>query len=585
MKRLHTTLLVSAITLALLAACSKNSLRAKQAQAEPNAAASQAGAGSAAESEKLDKIVVFGSRIKSDAQATSFPASTVDPRAQNERKPEAAAPAPVATEQQMAPPATLSPSVALVAPKPESALGENYADSENSDVFRTAEAPVSTFSVDVDTGSYTNVRRMLKQGYLPPRDAVRPEEFINYFDYGYPRPRSAGQPFTLTTELAPAPWNARRDLLLVGLQGYEVQNAQLPRSNLVFLLDVSGSMAEPNKLPLVQEALRMLVNDLDADDSVAIVVYAGAAGMVLPPTPGNQRARILEALDALSAGGSTNGGEGIQLAYDLAQQAFVRGGINRVILATDGDFNVGVSDVDALKTLVESRRDSGISLSTLGFGQGNYNDEMAEQLANIGNGNHAYIDSMQEARKVLIAQRSGTFLTIAADVKIQIEFNPAVVAEYRLIGYQNRQLNREDFDDDKKDAGEIGAGHSVTALYELCFVDRDCRTQAEAAAVSAPLGTVAHELGFLKLRFKLPGQTQSELVTQAVARQYQGNADRIRFAGAVAGFADRLRGDGSVKNMPFGEFSAMAASVRIADPFGYRAELVALMARAEQLSP
>ena len=322
---------------------------------------------------------------------------------------------------------------------------ENYQHQEIQSVKRVASYPVSTFSIDVDTGAYSNMRRWLNQGQLPPEDAVRVEEFINYFNYDYPYPKNSRVPFQVSTEIAPTPWNHNTRLLRIGIQGYRVPREQLPATNLVFLIDVSGSMNSADKLPLLQQALTMLVGQLDARDRISMVVYAGASGVVLPPTPGNCKADILTALQQLRAGGSTNGAAGIQLAYQLAQQNFIQNGVNRVILATDGDFNVGLASTEELIDLIQRKRKAGVALTTLGFGTGNYNDHLLEQLADEGNGNYAYIDRLQEARKVLVEELSATLLTIAKDVKIQIEFNPALVSEYRLIGYENRMLNEEDF--------------------------------------------------------------------------------------------------------------------------------------------
>jgi Ca-activated chloride channel family protein len=487
-----------------------------------------------------------------------------------------------------------APSVVPMAPS-AGALGdtywqpsntENYADHADNPVVVTAENPVSTFSIDVDTGSYSNVRRMIQAGALPPADAVRAEEFINYFDYAYTPPATLDQPFSVTTELAPAPWNAQRQLLLVGIKGYEAPASALPPSNLVFLVDTSGSMQSPNKLPLVKEALRQLVPQLRREDRISLVVYAGSAGLVLPPTPGDQPQRIFDALDALGAGGSTNGGEGIALAYAMAQQAFIQGGVNRVILATDGDFNVGTVDTEALKTMVADKRKGGVALTTLGFGQGNYNDELAEQLADIGDGNHAYIDTAAEARKVLVDEVGATLLTIAKDVKIQIEFNPTVVAEYRLIGYENRMLRREDFNNDKVDAGEIGAGHDVTALYELTLVGSSA-TQVDPLrygdAIRAP--SSGSELAFLKLRYKRPGEGTSRLIERPVQRSELTAAPsgRLALAAAVAGFADALRGGARIGEWTLADVAALASSARVADTGGYRAELVTLIEKAATL--
>lgn len=492
-------------------------------------------------------------------------------------------------------PANIAPAMAPPPPPsgPADRLGlgqvtdtEQYAEIEVNAVVAAAEQPVSTFSVDVDTGAYSNARRFLTQGSLPPTDAVRIEEFINYFDYDYPRPDSLAQPFSVHTEVAAAPWNADRWLLQVGLQGFEVPFAELPASNLVFLLDVSGSMMEPNKLPLVKTALRMAVEQMRPQDRIAIVVYAGAAGLVLPSTPASDKASILAALDALEAGGSTNGGEGIQLAYEVARAHYVKGGVNRVILATDGDFNVGIVDQQDLEDLVERQHESGIALTTLGFGQGNYHDEVAERLADLGNGNHAYIDSEREAHKVLVRELGANLLTIAKDVKIQIEFNPAVVAEYRLIGYENRLLAREDFNNDAVDAGEIGAGHTVTALYELTPVGSDA-VRLPPLRYSQENNTQAQgkEIAFLKLRYKQADAERSQLIEQAVARPArigQGSS-QLRFAAAVAAFGEALRGGKYLDGWRYADITALARSAEGNDPYGLQAEFVELVERAAQL--
>ncbi len=464
---------------------------------------------------------------------------------------------------------------------------ERYADMEANPVKLVAESPVSTFSVDVDTGAYSNVRRFLQQGRLPPTDAVRIEEFINYFDYSYPTPAATATPFTVSTELALTPWNAERWLLQVGLKGFEVPHQQLPASNLVFLLDVSGSMQSPDKLPLVKTALRKLVAQLRPQDRVSIVVYAGAAGLVLPPTGGEDQDRILAALDALEAGGSTNGGQGIQLAYQVAREQMVEGGVNRVILATDGDFNVGLVDQQDLEDLVSRQRESGIALTTLGFGQGNYNDHLAERLADLGDGNHAYIDSEMEAEEVLVTELSANLLTIAKDVKIQIEFHPAVVAEYRLIGYENRMLAREDFDNDAVDAGEIGAGHTVTALYELTPVASAARRLPPLRYGSNQSETgPSTEVAFLKLRYKQPDQAQSQLITQPIPRpqRIDSGSSQIQFAAAVAAFGEALRGGKSLDGYGYADIAELVQAHRGQDRYGLRAELVELVQRAEQLS-
>ena len=489
-----------------------------------------------------------------------------------------------------APPAPPAPAKSLYVastPPAQTANTEQYEAREDNPIHRAAEQPVSTFSVDVDTGSYSNVRRMLNDGMRPPTDAVRAEEFINYFHYGHPAPTHAGTPFRVTTELAPAPWNAKRQLLMIGIKGYEVPAAKLPPANLVLLIDTSGSMDAPDKLPLLKRSLALLVRQLRPQDRVSIVVYAGSAGLVLPPTPGDRQAEILAALARLEAGGSTNGGEGIQLAYAMAKQAYVPGGVNRVLLATDGDFNVGVVDRRALETLVADQRQHGIALSTLGFGQGNYNDEMAERLADVGDGNHAYIDTALEAQRVLVQQMGGTLHTIARDVKVQVEFNPAQVAEYRLIGYENRLLRREDFANDKVDAGDIGAGHEVTALYEITpvgsGVERIPALQYGGGA-SHPNAT-AGELAHLRLRYKRPGDAESRLIEHPVgASATNPPSNALRLAASVAGFADALRGGTHLEQWSWEQIASTAHGARGDDRDGQRAELLRLIQTARTLT-
>jgi Ca-activated chloride channel family protein len=488
-----------------------------------------------------------------------------------------------------APPAPTPMSVAADGPASwaEAANRENYADLEANPIQRVAEQPVSTFSIDVDSGSYANVRRMLVAGSLPPADAVRAEEMINYFDYGYAPPASNRVPFSVTTELAPAPWNPQRHLLLVGIKGYEVPAAQIPAANLVFLIDTSGSMESPDKIELLKQAFAQMVPTLRPQDRVSIVTYAGSAGLVLAPTAGSEQATILAALGQLSAGGSTNGGAGIELAYATAQRQFIPGGVNRVILATDGDFNVGTVDLDALKTLVGAKRESGIALTTLGFGGGNYNDALSEQLADIGNGNHAYIDTLAEGRKVLVEELSSTMLTIASDVKIQMEFNPAVVAEYRLVGYENRKLAREDFNNDRVDAGEIGAGHDVTALYELALVGSGAESvdPLRYGQDATALASAGGELGFLRLRYKPDGAKASRLIEQPIARAalQKTPSERLQFAAAVAAFAEALRGGKHLGEWTLDDVALLAQAARGADRDGYRGEFVALVEQARTL--
>ncbi|MBT8128642.1 MAG: VWA domain-containing protein, partial [Gammaproteobacteria bacterium] len=426
---------------------------------------------------------------------------------------------------------------------------ENYAHFDDNGIILTAESPVSTFSIDVDTGSYSNVRRLLNNGQLPQQDAVRVEELVNYFTYDYPVPDNRKTPFALTTEIARTPWNADTYLLHIGIKGYDSPRQSLPASNLVFLVDVSGSMKSADKLGLLKTALKLLSKQMRTEDRVAVVVYAGASGVVLEPVAGNETAKISQALDNLSAGGSTNGAAGIRAAYQLAEQSFIKHGINRVILATDGDFNVGTVDFEALQDLVEQKRRSGISLTTLGFGTGNYNDHLMEQLADAGNGNYAYIDTLNEAQKVLVDEMSSTLHTIAADVKIQVEFNPAVVAEYRLIGYENRALNREDFNNDKVDAGEIGAGHTVTALYEISLVNGGGRYLDPLRYAPASNIDTQHqdEIALLRLRYKQPSSNTSKLIERPllvsnIDSTLQQTSSSFRFAASVAGFGQLLRG-------------------------------------------
>ncbi len=462
---------------------------------------------------------------------------------------------------------------------------EHYASHDDNPVHRTREQPVSTFSIDVDTGSYTNVRRMLHDGVRPPSDAVRAEEMINYFRYGHPAPASPDVPFRVTTELAPAPWNGKRQLLMIGIKGYDVPKATLPPANLVLLIDTSGSMYSPDKLPLLKQSMKQLVDQLRPQDHVSIVVYAGSAGLVLPPTPGDRRGEILAALEQLQAGGSTNGGDGIRLAYAMARQGFVEGGVNRVILATDGDFNVGTVDQDALETLVADQRKSGIALTTLGFGRGNYNDALAEQLADIGDGNHAYIDSLAEARKVLVQEMGSTLLTIARDVKIQVEFNPALVSEYRLVGYENRVLRNEDFANDKVDAGDIGAGHEVTALYELTPTGSGAEQlpPLRYGTASAPPDARTDEIAHLRLRYKHPGEDDSRLITTPIARSSLRPApsDTLRFAATVAAYADALRGGTRISGWDWDDILLSAKLARDGNP--QRAEFTGLVETAQAL--
>lgn len=469
---------------------------------------------------------------------------------------------------------------------------ENYLHYPDNGVKRVTEEPVSTFSIDVDTAAYANVRRMLSQeGRLPPSDAVRLEEMINYFSYTYTPPASSDQPFSIHTELAPAPWSKNHQLLQIGLKGFEPQLEERPAANLVFLVDVSGSMQSANKLELVKKSLRLLVNRMNAQDRIALAVYAGAAGTVLESTPGNQKAKILSAIDGLSAGGSTHGSAGIKLAYALAEQHHIENGINRVLIASDGDMNVGTVNMEALKDLISQKRKKGIALTTLGFGSGNYNYALMEQLADVGDGNASYIDSLQEAQKVLVNEMQSTLYTIASDVKIQVEFNPALVSEYRLIGYENRLLNREDFNNDKVDAGEIGAGHTVTALYEVVLTGSGGERIPSLRYGQQPstLDYNHNEMAFVKLRYKQPGESKSRLVSQAISTDtlrpsIEQGSDNLRFAASVAGFGQILQGGSFTGNWGYNDALKLARNSRGDDPHGYRSEFVHLIELAQSLS-
>jgi Ca-activated chloride channel homolog len=453
------------------------------------------------------------------------------------------------------------------------------------------QTPFSTFSIDVDAASYANMRRFINSSQLPPIDAIRTEELVNYFDFNYPQP-TGDDPFAIVTEVATCPWNAQHQLVQIGLQGKEVPTENLPASNLVFLIDVSGSMDEPNKLPLVQQSLSMLTEQLRAQDRVAIVVYAGAAGLVLPSTPGDRRADILEALQGLKAGGSTAGGAGIELAYKVAKENFMEGGNNRVILASDGDFNVGMSSDSEMERLIERERESGVFLTVLAYGTGNYQDAKMQTLADKGNGNHAYIDNIMEANKVLVHEFGGTLFTIAKDVKLQVEFNPAEVKAYRLIGYENRLLAAEDFNNDRKDAGELGSGHTVTALYELipagsaesvAAID-PARYQQPAQAKRA--ASNSGELFQVKFRYKQPDGDVSKLITHvqpAGAHAFASASEDLRWSAAVAEFSALLRQSEFSGEANYDQVLEIARAAIGSDGEGYRQEFIGLVQRAQLL--
>jgi Ca-activated chloride channel family protein len=465
---------------------------------------------------------------------------------------------------------------------------EGYDRVSDNPFLDTLQNPLSTFSIDVDTASYANVRRFINSGSLPPPDAVRIEEMINYFDYTYPQPKG-DDPFSFTTELTDAPWKSGNKLLLIGLQGVKVPMDKLPPANLVFLIDVSGSMEDENKLPLLVSSLKLLVRKLRSVDRVAIVVYAGQAGLVLPSTRGDKKQEIRAALDSLSAGGSTAGGEGIELAYKIARKNFTRGGNNRVILATDGDFNVGASSDAAMERLIEEKRKDGVFLSVLGFGMGNYKDSKMQKLADKGNGNYAYLDSIEEANKVLGTQFGGTLMTIAKDVKMQVEFNPAKVKSYRLIGYEKRMLRREDFVDDKKDAGELGSGHTVTALYEIVPAKGDSADTRELTYQSVRVKENARksaDLATIRFRYKKPdGKKSIELVRRipSTSVSLDKAGENIRFAAAVAEWGMLLRNSQYKGSAKRSQVLELARNARGDDEHGYRAEFIELVEMTKKL--
>ncbi len=492
-------------------------------------------------------------------------------------------PVPSATAPQLQPEADLIEISPVAEPS-----GETFPDAPQSDIKSTSTDPVSTFSIDVDTASYSYVRSALTGGTLPDPGAIRIEEMINYFNYSYPKPASREVPFTTSISVSETPWDPGTQILQIGLQGYEIAAEDRPPLNLVFLIDTSGSMNDANKLPLLISAFSLLLTELQPEDEIAIVTYAGSAGMALPPTPASERAKILQSLQALRSGGSTAGAAGLQQAYQLAESMGAEGETTRVILATDGDFNVGISNPEELKKFVEEKRKTGTYLSVLGFGRGNYNDALMQALAQNGNGIAAYIDTLSEAQKVLIDDMTGSLFPIAGDVKIQVEFNPAEIAEYRLIGYETRALRREDFNNDAVDAGEIGAGHSVTALYEITPVGSPSvridplRYGAEApVAVAEP----TDELAFVKLRYKQPGEAQSQLISTPVLAGSDGiSLEDQRFAVAVAGFGEALRSNPELGSWSFSDAEALAATAIGEDPFGYRAEFLRLARLAKALS-
>ncbi|WP_417485380.1 vWA domain-containing protein [Maricaulis salignorans] len=529
----------------------------------------------------LDEIVVTGTRIAGAVRAEA-PTQAVPP------------PPPPP------PPASMDRTAMLAAPQERNMLGyaplpvgprvgqvdrERYEHAELNTVHATVDDPVSTFSIDVDTASYAVVRDYLNDCTLPPQDAVRVEEMVNYFDYDYALPDSLDEPFATRVQVTPNPWNAQTQLMHVSVQGYEMVAEERPRSNLVFLIDVSGSMTSPDKLPLAVQAMHLLVDELDPDDTVAIVVYAGAAGAVLEPTRARDSRQIHEALDRLQAGGSTAGGAGLALAYDLAERNFDADAVNRVMLLTDGDFNVGVTQDERLEDFVARKRSSGIYLSVMGFGRGNYNDQMMQTIAQAGNGTAAYIDSRSEARRMLVEESSSALFPIANDVKIQVEFNPARIAEYRLIGYETRMLERADFNNDAVDAGEVGSGHAVTAIYEIAAPGSEgalLEPLRYGAAPPAP-GDISSEYGLLRVRYKQPGEDESRLIEQPITTadavaDFAAADSETRFSIEVAGFAQMLRGDPYIREgYGYDEILDQASEALGPDEYGHRDEFLELV--------
>ncbi len=465
---------------------------------------------------------------------------------------------------------------------------EEYATITENEFLNPKNEALSTFSIDVDNASYSNVRRMLSYGSMPDANSVRIEEMINYFTYDYEQPKGK-DPFSITTEINECPWNKKNKLLHIGLQGYKVDFSQAPANNLVFLLDVSGSMNDADKLSLVKESMEMILGELREEDRVAIVVYAGAAGLVLPSTSAKEKGKIMAAIDKLSAGGSTAGGAGIQLAYKTAKENFIRKGNNRIILCTDGDFNVGVSSKSGLQDLIEEKRNEGVFLTVLGFGMGNYKDNRLETLADKGNGNYGYIDNLNEAKKMLVDEMGGTFLTIAKDAKIQVEFNPEFVESYRLIGYENRKLANRDFDDDTKDAGELGAGHSVTALYEIVPKGKNSSKDENNLRYQYRItkNTGGEEFAYVKFRYKKPDGDKSILMDHTILNSnnnLSNASENYKFSAAVAGWGLLLRNSKFKENATYKMVYDLADKSKGEDPFGYRTEFLSLIKKSENLS-
>jgi Ca-activated chloride channel family protein len=552
------------MTVALVAGCADRGSRPATQPASPAAAPESV--------ETAFDVVVTGARLNGRAPAPLY----------------AMAPPPPPPAPLVAPPPGFVPRPAdAFSPLPYHDGGRDRFTAVQENPFKqVSQHPVSTFSLDVDTASYAFTRASLNRNVLPQPDAVRPEEMINYFPYDYAPARDAARPFSTNVAVFPSPWSPGRLLVRIGVKGYELPRAARPHANLVFLIDTSGSMNEPNKLPLVKQSLGLLLDRLDAHDRVAIVTYAGNAGVALEPTPAGEKAKILGVLDRLGAGGSTAGAEGIRQAYALAEQNLDPAGLNRVILATDGDFNVGITDQNELKGYIERERGKGVFLSVLGFGMGNYNDALMQTLAQNGNGIAAYIDTLNEARKTL-AEATSTLFPIAKDAKVQVEFNAAAVSEYRLIGYETRMLDREDFNNDKVDAGDVGSGQTVTALYEV--VPAGGPRTADALRYARPVGgkgSTAGELGFVKIRYKLPKADTSKLIAVPIGRaatvtRFEDAPRDARFAAAVAGFAELLRGGRYAGSLRYDDVARIAVAAKGEDSFGYRAEFIQLVRAAK----
>ena len=474
-------------------------------------------------------------------------------------------------------------------PPPQQRNAETYKEIKENSFVAVAQQPVTTFSADVDRAAYANVRRIIGYGQIPPKDAVRIEEMVNYFDYDYPAPEEGSvSPLRVSPELAPAPWNPNHLLLRIGLQAKKIDLAKAPPSNIVFLIDVSGSMDEDNKLPLLKSSFKMLLGQLRPDDKIAIVTYANGTKVALPSTSVKDKEKIIKVLDNLYASGGTSGGRGIQLAYEQAQKSFIKNGNNRIILATDGDFNIGINNTTDLEKFIEKQRESGIYMSVLGFGIGNYRDDMAETIADKGNGNYAYIDNITEAKKVLVNELSGTLFAVAKDVKLQLEFNPKYVKEYKLIGYENRMLANEDFTNDKKDAGEIGAGHTVTALYELVPSDGKVAQSLRYQSQELNEKGKGNELGFLKIRYKDPKvkDAKSVEITEPLVfnkKALKETSTDYRFAASVAEFGILLRDNSNKANATYDQVIELAEGAIGKDPEGYRKEFVRLVKSVKML--